>query len=400
MRVVPLAAWLGAVVVVVMLWRERSMRVDTPGIIEARQAAVAAVERGSVASLPVELLDEVHAGQVLVRLEDAAVRAELAVAQAEVKRLQAELQATERQLKEDQALRELDLFARTRSYTMRIERLRLEKLEHSIEIENDKVELQRLAANLERLRALHARQLVADQEYDDLRYQHEALAKKIAATQEAVNVIEGQLREAAARETAPEALAAIEPIAVALAPLREAVGVQLRRVDEIQVSREALVLRSPIDGVVTAVYHRAGEAVMPGAPILTVADPRTMQIVSFVEQSTGLSPAEGMVVEIRRRTRPVQVAEARVVKVGAQIERMPRVAAGSMGVRRWGLRVLIELPPSMLGPADGRAAAFVPPRPGEVLDVRYFVSRRAQWSAAPAQERKEADSVAIADEPG
>jgi len=191
MRVVPLAVWLGAVVLVVMLWRERAMRVDTPGIIEARQAAVAAVERGSVASLPVELFDEVHAGQVLVRLEDAAVRAELAVAQAEVKRLQAELRATERQLKEDQALRELDLFSRTRNYTMRIERLRLEKLEHSIEIENDKVELQRLAANLERLRALHARQLVADQECDDLRYQHDALAKKIAAD---IRLLTGQKR--------------------------------------------------------------------------------------------------------------------------------------------------------------------------------------------------------------
>ncbi|MFW6163331.1 MAG: HlyD family secretion protein [Planctomycetota bacterium] len=381
-RVVPVAAWLGAVALAVTLWREQTARVDTPGILEARQAAVASVQGGSVASLPVALFDEVAAGQVVVRLKDDAVRAELAVAQAEVSRLEAELRAAERQLNEDQALRELDLFAQSRTYAMRIERLRMDKLDHRIELENDRVQLQRLAASVERLRALRASQIVGDQEYDDLRYEHDALAKKIAATEEALEVIERQLREATAREEAPGFTEAVEPVTVALAPLREAVSVQLRRVDEIQVAREALVLRSPIDGVVATVNHGPGEAVMPGAPILTVADPGTLRVVSFVEQSKNLAPSEGMVVEVRRRTRPVQVARARVAKVGAQMELMPPAVCGGVAVQRWGLRVLIDLPPSLLahgtGPGDG---TFAPPRPGEVVGVRYFVSRRPQWSS-------------------
>lgn len=400
-RLVPVVAWLGAVALVMVLWRQRTARVDTPGILEARQAAVASVQRGSVASLPVELYDQVQAGQAVVRLNDAAVRAELAVAQAEVSRLEAELRATERQLKEEAAVRELDLFASTRTYAMRIERLRLDKLDHRIELENDKVQLQRLAASIERLRTLRASQIVGDQEYDDLRYQHDALAKKIAATEQALEVIEGQLREARGREEAPEFAGSVGPVAVALAPLREAVSVQLRRVDEIQVSREALVLRAPLDGVVMAVYHRVGEAVMPGDPILTVSDLRSLRIVSFVEQSKNLAPREGMVVEVRRRTRPVQVAASRVVKVGAQIEPMPPAVCGGTPVQRWGLRVLIELPPSMLVPASGPGgAAFIPPRPGEVLDVRYFVSRRAPWRFPRGSGRGDAGAGGGPSEPG
>ena len=383
MRVVPPAVWLAAVGGVAVLWQARASRVDTPGLIEARQAAVASVERGSVTGLAADLFDEVRAGQVLVRLDDAAVRAELAVAEAEIQRLQAEMKATERQLKEDAALRELDTSARTRTYAMRIERLRLDKLDHLIAVESDKVDVQRLAASLERMRSLRASQVVGDQEYDDARYQHDALAKKVTATQEAIAVIDGQLREATAQKDASEVRVEMGPLSVALAPLREAIGVQLRRVDEIKVAREALTLRSPIDGVITGVFHRAGEAVMPGVPIVTVADPRTMQIVSFVEQGKGFEPREGMTVEIRRRTRPTQIASAQVVKVGAQIERIPREALGNATMRQWGLRVLIELPLSMAAPADERAAAtFIPPRPGEVLDVRYFISRRARRAEA------------------
>lgn len=74
MRVVPPAVWLAAVAGVVVLWQARASRVDTPGLIEARQAAVASVERGSATSLAADLLDEVQATQEAIAAIDGQLR--------------------------------------------------------------------------------------------------------------------------------------------------------------------------------------------------------------------------------------------------------------------------------------------------------------------------------------
>ncbi|MBL7222926.1 MAG: efflux RND transporter periplasmic adaptor subunit [Candidatus Brocadiae bacterium] len=377
MRVVPLTCWLVAVAVVAVMWRTRTMRLDTPGMIQTRQAAVAAVERGTIASLHTELFGTVRASQVVVRLDDAAVRAALAVAEAEVKRLEAALRAAEAQLKQDVALRELDRYTSARTYATRVERLRIEKLDRLVELETDRVELQRLAATLERSRKLRARDVIAAQDLDDVKFGHEAMQRKIKATQEALEVIDGRLSDAMSRSEMPTASPADDSLEVALAPLREEMTVQLRRVDEMRVQREALVLKAPIDGVVTAVFFREGEAVMPGIPILTVSDSSSMHIVSFVEQGLALVPTEGMTVEVRRRTRPMQVAQARVVKVSPQVEPIPQEVLGSVPVLKWGVRVFVDMPASMRSPlAAFGTAGLDPPRPGELLDVRYFVPHR------------------------
>ena len=123
---------------------------------------------------------------------------------------------------------------------------------------------------------------------------------------------------------------------------------------------------------------------MAGDPIVTVADPNSMQVVAFVEQGRPIEPTEGMVVEVRRFMQPIQVARSRVARVGSQIERIPRDYLQNCPVRRWGVRVLIDLPIGMLGPPRGTSlTTFVPPRPGEPVDVRFFVPRRSQrWLRA------------------
>ena len=405
-RALPFLIWLAAAGGAAVLWRQRSTRLDTPAVLEAHQVIVAPLEPGTLVALTAELYDSVAAGQPVATLDDAAVRAALAVAEAEVQRLKAELAATEQQLKEDARLRELDLFTSNRDYAMRVERLRIEKLDRMIELENDQVMLVGHAATLRRQKALRTKNVIGEQEYDDARFLHDALEKKIAATKAAVEVFDGRIREALGRKDVPATISMQQSIAVALAPVREELGVQLKLVDEIQVQRKALVLTSPLDGVVTAVYRREGEMVMAGEPILTVSDPRSMRIVSLVEQGTFIQPKVGMLVEVRRRTTPIQVAQSWVLRVSPQIERIPRAAPGGAAVRRreacasnasdaeraalggaavqrWGQRVLIDVqrvlihvPPSMLvPPAEALPGAFVPPRPGEVLDVRYFAPR-------------------------
>ncbi len=384
-RLVPLVVWLGVVAVVVMFWRERVAMFDAPGMIEAeRQAVIAPLQSGTLVGLTVGLSQEVEPGTVVARLDDAAVRAGLEVAQAELKRLQAELQATERRLRDEAELERANLFSKTRNYAVRTEQLRLDKLDRMIQLENDQVELQRLGAMLERSRALHDRSVIGDQEYDDVKFRYEALKRKIAASKEALTVVERQLAAALDAGGMPDELVRAESIEVALKPLREAINVQLKRLDEVRLQREALVLRSPIGGVITAVYRRVGDTVLAGDPVVAVADLGTMQVVSFVEQGRPLEPREGMVVEVRRRFPQVQVARARVVRVGSQVERIPRDYLGNSPLRRWGVRVLIELPRVFLAPPVGVSLRdYVPPRPGEPVDVRFFVRRAATRLATP-----------------
>lgn len=386
LRVIPLALWAGALAGVAMLWSSRVTRLDAPAQIDAlRQATLAPVQTGTLASVAVGLADEVKAGQVLVRLDDAAVRAELDVAQAELRRLEAELPAAELRLRQEAEARKLDLLALDRTYLVRTEQMRLAKLNHLIELENEQVNAERLAAMLQRQEVMHKRGVISDQALDDIRYQLEASQKKIKATREAIAAVDQQVQAAQARDHVGEPPAGQESVEVALAPLRRAVEAQLERIREIQARRQALALASPIDGVVTAVYHWEGETVRAGDPVLMVADPRTLYVVSFLEPGAPIEPAAGMEVEVRRKTTPIQVATARVIEVGAQFERIPsRLAGPARAQRRWGRRVLIELPPGMHAQA-GNLAGHEPgaPQLGETLFVRFSSPRPSALQAAP-----------------
>ncbi|MBM4034778.1 MAG: HlyD family efflux transporter periplasmic adaptor subunit, partial [Planctomycetes bacterium] len=323
LRVLPFALWVGAVALVVMLWQARVSLMDAPAEVDAlRQAALAPVQAGTIASIGAGLSDEVRAGQVLVTFDDAALRAELDVAEAELKRLQAELPAAELRLRQEAEARKLDLMALDRSYALRMEQMRLAKLTHMVTLENESVNAERLASMLARQKVLHGRGVVSDQVLDDVKYQLEASRKKVKASQDALAAIDKEVAEAQSRERMPEPPAVAASLETALAPLRRAVDGQLERIKEVQARRKALTLVSPIDGVVTAVYHWEGEAVRAGDPVLTVADPRSLYVVSFIEPGAPIEPVVGMEVEVRRRTTPVQVARARVVEVGTQVERL------------------------------------------------------------------------------
>lgn len=389
LRLIPLALWLGAVALVVTLWNARVTRMDAPARVDAlRQATLASVQTGMIVTIAAGISEEVKAGQALVRLDDTAVRAELGVAEAELKRLQAELPAAELRLRQDAEARKLDYASTARTYAVRMEQMRLQKLTHLIDIENEQVNGERLAALLQRQKVLQTKGIVSDQIVEDLQFQLDASRKKTKATREAVALIEQQVKEAQTRERLPEPPAAAEGIETALAPLRRAIDGQAERINEIQARRKALVLASPIDGVVTAVYHWEGESVRAGDPILMVADPRSLYVLSYVEPGATIEPVAGMEVEVRRNTTPIQAARARVIEVGRQFERMPwRLLGPSRAQRRWGRRVLIELPESM---RRGATAALRPdvrePQLGETLFVRFFSLRQEGSAFEPPEE--------------
>jgi multidrug resistance efflux pump len=236
---------------------------------------------------------------------------------------------------------------------------------------------------LGRQRVLHDKGVVSDQVLDDVKYQLEASRKKIKASQDAIAAIDKEVAEAKSRERMPEPPAVVATLETALAPLRRAADSQLERIKELQARRSALSLASPIDGVVTAIYHWEGEGVRAGDPVLMVADPRSLYVVSFIEPGAAIEPVVGMEVEVRRKTTPVQVARAHVLEVGAQVEPLPkRLMVNPRLQRQWGRRVLVEMPTSMSQEAAGAPAPGGPPQLGEMLLVRFFALRHHQATDA------------------
>ena len=63
-----------------------------------------------------------------------------------------------------------------------------------------------------------------------------------------------------------------------------------------------VVLKSPIDGVVTQINHRAGEAVTAGDVVAMISATDSDRIIGYIRQPFAITPETGMQVEVRTRS--------------------------------------------------------------------------------------------------
>jgi len=84
------------------------------------------------------------------------------------------------------------------------------------------------------------------------------------------------------------------------------------------------VVTAPFDGVVTVRHREPGEAVTPGAPVLTLLDPTDRWVRIYIrEDQIGLVQL-GMAAEISSDTYPDRVYQGEVVFIGSEAEFTPR----------------------------------------------------------------------------
>ena len=117
-----------------------------------------------------------------------------------------------------------------------------------------------------------------------------------------------------------------------------------------------------IDGVVSLVLRKAGEAVVPGEVVVRVTATRPPQITGFLRQPLPALPKPGTVATVRTRGHPRTSGEAKVLQVGAAMEPItPSLLAA------------LHLPPNQLVEPGLRVVLAVPAgmnlRPGEHVDV-------------------------------
>ncbi|MBN2291132.1 MAG: HlyD family efflux transporter periplasmic adaptor subunit [Pirellulales bacterium] len=360
-RGVPILGFLVCATATFWLWQRQDRMPVLTGEVLAVRLDVTAGRDGVLVPLarePWKLYDDIQAGQIIARLDDRTVSAQLDYGRKELIRIRADLEAAVVRNALAETDRDLNYSREATQIAVEHERLLLWLLEQKIELETNRLELQRCKARLEHYKPLHDKDAIPDLQWVEENLSRDIVAKRVEEGLAALHKAEEEerkLREQ--RERLPARISAEST--KLLAPFQAAIESQQARIRELESATDQLIVRAPVDGVICAILHRPGENVRAGDPIVTVANPRGQAIISYVRQDQPVRPLPGMTAKVRLRLPAVRSLATRVERVGPQIEQIPIHLCRDPNIPEWGLPVLIDIP-------DG-----LPVRPGELLDVSF-----------------------------
>jgi multidrug resistance efflux pump len=358
-RGVPVLGFVGCLTATLWLWQRQGRMPMLQGEVVAMRVDVTAGCDGVLMPLarePWRLFDTVQAQQVIARLDDRVVLASLDTNRKELQRIRADLEAAAAKASLDEAGREMTYLREATQLAVEHGRLLLSALDRKMQVEADRLELQRCDARIEHFKPLHEKNAIPDLQWTEEKIARATVAKRLEEGVGALHKTEDEekaVREK--RERLPARVAA--ETAKLLAPFQAAIESQQARIRETEATIDQLIIRAPIDGVICAILHRPGENIRAGSAIVTIADPHGQHIVSYVRPDQRFQPLAGMTTEVRSRSPASRPVATRIERVGPHVEAVPLHLCRDPKTPEWGLPVLIAIPEGL------------PARPGELLDV-------------------------------
>ncbi len=322
----PAVTFLILVAAICWVWLRHVQPGNILGEVEAVRANIISVVPGTLQELRVDLLGPVSNGQdlaVLVALDPDQLEAETVAAETELRVLQ-------RRMDVDKT-RNLDSYAR----------LRVDWLIEKLNLDLARIRLQQASDEYDRIKKLFENQIVArgvgaggDIGLDVALRDRDALRSEVASRERTASDLEASVKllEAAGAKS----LDRVDPV------VEGAIAAQRERIERL---RKPVVLRSSIDGFVSAIHHRPGERVAAGTPILVVSSRGSDQIVAWVRQPITSRPRVGDIVGVRGGAMGGRGFRATVVRVGTQLEPIsPALLAANGGADRieWGLPLIVR----------------------------------------------------------
>jgi len=381
-HLLPFVVWVGAIACVVVLFSHRSKRYEILGVAQAPIHQIAANCDGRLMSVNVELFDEVKEGQVLAVvngvLDNERTRAELlaevAALKAEAAHLTAEARATRATESAQIDRGRAEWVADSRAFADKVADLRLRVLELRTGIETDKLTVQQLDFTYKRF-IVEGRADVNDValfELQALKAERDALAKQVEQNERVLEQAELERQAAIERQqqfannqaipVGPTEEAAQDVINKQTEVLERQMDVFLAQLASLE-RREAVELRSPVDGIVVPIHgnanevtlqragenlmRRAGEVVAAGDPIFAVVEVQPREVVAYVTERELGGVREGKVVELVKNTEPPQIAKSQVTYVSPVVEQIPERLWLNPAIPQWGQPVVIAIPSGM-----------------------------------------------------
>ncbi len=324
---IPLIVWLAALLAVGFIFLKRSVRLEMSGMVADSKTQVAAFDRGIINKVMVTLYQPVNHGDVLAVLDDSILRSELSLVKAELELLKAKL-AMKRQSEE-------------RRFMVDVEKARLTVLELKAELEPDRIALLDKKFDLKRFQALAAKQAVTEEVLKKTEFECQALEKKIAINETRMEQAQADLlskqKRAASFSTGKGFDGGIEYI-------RNALNVESLKLKDLQLRLQNLVIKSPIDGVVTRIKSRVGDVVAPGESIFTVVISKSVEVLAYVsEQQVGrLQTGDALV--LKRANHAGTGMQLKVTHLGPAVELLPERLWQHPSYPQYGVPVTVLLP--------------------------------------------------------
>ncbi|HMJ88452.1 MAG TPA: hypothetical protein VK530_01480 [Candidatus Acidoferrum sp.] len=224
------------------------------------------------------------------------------------------------------------------------ERERLAFLEQRVQLAVDRVNAKLAEAEFLMEAELFTNTLSSSNQFNAARYKWQAME---------TNVVEMEKFLLLKEQTLPKLQS---DTANAFAAIDNAIRAQ----KEVLSATTNLILRAPMDGIVSAVSNHVGEAIMAGTPIVIISATVPEQIIAYMRPPLTRVPKPGETLEIRRRTFQRQTATGTIRNVGMQLEPISlALLAPTTAQVELGLPFSVNLPPNL---------GLVP---GEVVDIIY-----------------------------
>lgn len=342
LRVLPAFVFGAALITLALLWRGHVAVSNLVGQVEPVQANVSCYKPGTLAQLCVNRFQQVKAGDTLgqVLVTDPKILASsLAVIQADIEALRIGMQP---------------LVSRQRT-AMDYGQLRLDWMRQRAQLAMSKVNLQFAEADFHRTEELFKDKIVAQRVYEQAKAAQDRLHNEV---EELSKLVEEQ------SANFEQITNTTEISKVTDEPLRAAIAVQESKLRLTEAELSPITLLAPVDGTVSVLFHRSGEAVTAGEPILAIAAANAVRIVGYLRPPVNHEPRVGTRVEVRTRGLPRQIGSGEIIEVGAQFEPIaPALQAPVHFVNlELGLPIGISIP------------ANLKTRPGELVDLRLLAN--------------------------
>jgi multidrug resistance efflux pump len=363
-RTLPLVVWSFCALLAVIMLIGRASRSEYLGLAQALEYPVSPVATGTLETVVVDIYDDVRSGDMVAKFDDSPVLASISTANATLRQLQAELEAARVQLMAEGGQGRANWVADLRRFQIDEEQGRLDWLSQKVVVETQQIELERLDIEERRGKELFQAGVIAQNYYDMIRLQRDEVRQGLEDNQVLLAQTEQEFLAAQRRrEQYQEGLPQDAWIESMLQPLHEAIEVESRRLDEIELQRQALVLRSPVDGQVSQVLGRRGQSVMRGEPVVVIAEESVREIVAFLAEDDGRDIVANTSVLVSTRVAGGTVAESVVLRVGPTVQELPQRLWRNPRVPDYGRAVVIAAAPSMQL------------TPGEIVNVKFTPER-------------------------
>jgi HlyD family secretion protein len=336
---VPALIFVAILVFLVLLWKNYASNPTLVGQAEVVPANISSYKPGMLAQLTVNRFDKVKAGdtigQVLVT-DPKILASSLAVIRAEIE----EIRTSQTPVAAEQRL------------AMEYSEVRLHWMAQRAELGVAKADLLVAQADFHRTEELFKDKIVSERAYDMAKAKQESLQSKVEELARSVDDQGHRVESLQPTNTVPISRVSDDA-------LRATIAVEESKLHLTEAELNPISLRAAVDGMVDVIYHRVGEAVTAGEPIVGIAPFNAVRIIGYLRPPLLEEPKLGGRVEIRTRGPHRQIGAAQIIEVGTQFETLPSA-----------LQIPVKMANTELGlPLSISVPASLRIRPGELVDL-------------------------------